>query len=132
MQQPHRIKVGASVVLISLDGLAADWGITEGMVRRLCGRFGLKTITPEPGGKVYVGLYPFESALFESLLPEAFAGSHELVKAHQELAGVLYGHATSSAIRERVLAIARGLKDGPPKRRGKRPVARMRKPKGCS
>lgn len=127
MQQPHRIKVGASVILISLDGIAADWGITEGAARRLCGRFGLKTVTPEPGGKQYVGLYPLESALFEAMLPEAFEGNHELVKAHQELAGVLYGHATAAAIRERVLAIARGLKTGPPHRKGKRPPTR--KPK---
>lgn len=126
MQQPHRIKVGASVVLISLDGLAADWGITEGAARRLCGRFGLKTLTPEPNGKQYISLYPFESALFETLLPEAFSGSHELVKAHQELAGVIYGHATAAAIRERVLAIARGLQTGPPSRKGKRPPKRNR------
>ena len=129
-QQPHRIKLGASVVLISLDGLAADWGISEGAARRLCGRFGLKTITPEEGGKQYISLYPFESALFEALLPDAFQGSHELVVAHQELAGVIYGHATAAAIRERVMALARGLRDGPPHRKGKRPLERMRKPKG--
>jgi hypothetical protein len=122
--QPHRIKVGASVVLISLDGLAADWGISVGAARRLCGRFGLKTLTPEPDGKQYVNLYPLESALFEALLPEAFSGDHELVKAHQELAGVLYGHVTAKLIRERVLAIARGLRKGPPSRKGKRPVKR--------
>lgn len=121
MQQPHRIKLGASVVLISLDGLAADWGIRPQSVQRLCGKFGLKVLTPEPDGKQYISLYSFETALFEALLPEAFSGDRELVAAHQELAGVLYGHITAKVIRERVLAIAKGLRKGPPSRKGKRP-----------
>ena len=117
--QPHRIKVGASEVMISVDGIAADWGIQEASVIRLCAKFGLPLITPEPGGKQYLGLYPFESALFAAHLPEAFQGDHQLVKAHQELAGVLYGHTTAQLIRERVMAIAKGLRKGPPKRTGK-------------
>lgn len=119
--QPHRIKLGSSVIMVSVDGIAADWGIQEASVVRLCGKFRIPIVTPEPGGKRYVGLYPFESALFEAMLPEAFAADHELVKAHQELAGVLYGHVTAKLIRERVLAIAKGLRKGPPSRRGKRP-----------
>ncbi len=118
--QPHRIKLGSSVVLVSVDGIAADWGIQEKSVIRFCAKFGLPLITPEPGGKQYLGLYPFESAMFEAMLPTAFAGNQALVRAHQELAGVLYGHITAKLIRERVVAIARELKKGPPSRAGKR------------
>lgn len=118
--QPHRIKVGASEIMVSLDGIAADWGIQEASVRRLCAKFKLPVLTPEPGGKQYIGLYPFEMALFEAHLPEAFQGSHELVRAHAELAGVMYGHITAKVIRERVMAIAKGLRKAP-SRKGKRP-----------
>ena len=121
MQQPHRIKLGASVVLVSLDGLAADWGIQEASVRRLCGKFGIPVLTPEPEGKQYLSLYTFERALFEALLPSAFREDHLLVQAHLELAGVMYGTLTSKLLRERVLSIARELKKGPPNRAGKRP-----------
>ena len=109
------------MVLLSLDGIAADWGIEEGSVRRLCAKFKLGVLTPEPNGKRYISMYAFETALFEALLPEAFRAEHELVRAHQELAGVLYGHITAKMIRERVLAIAKGLRKGPPSRKGKRP-----------
>ncbi len=118
--QPHRIKLGASVVLVSVDGIAADWGIQEKSVIRFCAKFGLPLITPEPGGKQYLGLYSFESAMFEAMLPVAFKGDHALVRAHQELAGVLYGSITAKLIRERVVAIARELRKGPPSRAGKR------------
>lgn len=121
MQQPHRIKLGASVVLISLDGLAADWGIQQQSVRRLCSKFGIPVLTPEPGGKTYLSLYTFEQALFAALLPEAFQEDHAFVASHLELAGTLYGHVTARVIRERVLAIAKGLRQGPPSRKGKRP-----------
>ncbi len=108
--------------MVSVDGIAADWGIQEKSVIRLCAKFRIPIVTPEPGGKKYIGLYPFESAMFEAMLPEAFQGAQELVRAHQELAGVLYGHITSKLIRERVLAIAKGLRKGPPSRKGKRPL----------
>lgn len=120
-QQPHRIKLGASMVLLSLDGIAADWGIEEASVRRLCSKFGLPLLTPEDNGKRYISMYSFETALFEAMLPEAFSGDHELVQAHQALCGALYGHITAKMIRERVLAIAKGLKAGPPSRKGHRP-----------
>ena len=120
-QQPHRIKLGASVVLISLDGLAADWGIQDKSVRRLCAKFGIPLLTPQPDGKVYLSLYTFERALFEALMPEAFRDDHALVTSHMELAGTIYGHITAKLIRERVLAIAKGLRKGPPSRKGKRP-----------
>lgn len=107
--------------MVSVDGIAADWGIQEASVVRLCGKFRIPIVTPEPGGKRYVGLYPLESAMFEAMLPEAFQADHSLVKAHQELAGVLYGYLTAKVIRERVLAIAKGLRKGPPSRKGKRP-----------
>lgn len=119
--QPHRIKLGASVVMVSVDGIASDWGIQEASVVRLCGKFRIPIVTPEKDGKRYIGLYPFESAMFEAMLPQAFQEDHSLVKAHQELAGVLYGHLTAKVIRERVLAIAKGLRKGPPSRKGKRP-----------
>ncbi len=119
--QPHRIKLGASVVLLSVDGIAADWGIKDHSVIRFCAKFGLPIITPEAGGRGYVSLYALESAFFEAGLPQAFQGDHGLVKAHQELAGFLYGWVTAKVIRERVLAIAKGLRKGPPSRKGLRP-----------
>ena len=121
MQQPHRIKVGASVVLLSLDGIAADWGIRQDSVRRLCGKFKIPVLTPEPSGKEYISLYTFEQALFEALLPQAFQEDAGFVASHLELAGTLYGHVTAKVIRERVLAIAKGLRKGPPSRKGLRP-----------
>ncbi|KKN41558.1 hypothetical protein LCGC14_0722140 [marine sediment metagenome] len=119
--QPHRIKLGASVIMVSVDGIAADWGIKDHSVTRFCAKFGLPIITPEAGGMAYVSLYALESAFFAAGLPEAFKGSQELISAHMELAGVIYGYTTAKMIRERVLAIAKGLRKGPPTRVGKRP-----------
>lgn len=118
--QPDRIKVGAGVIMVSICGLARDWGIPEEAMRKTIAFFRLKVLTPVPGGKQYVGLYPLESALFEASLPETFKGDTALVKAHHELAGVLYGTLSKEVIRERVKALAKALRSGPPRKTRKR------------
>lgn len=113
MQQPHRIKVGAGVIMLSMDGIAADWGVSLRAIHNIVKNWQLPTFTPEKGGKSYVSLYSLETALFEALLPRTFQGDHEFVKAHHELAGCLYGTMTKEIIRERCMQLASQLKKGP-------------------
>ncbi len=111
--QPHRIKVGASCVMVSVDGIAADWGISLKAVMNMVQKWGLPLLTPEPEGKRYVSLYALESALFEATLPGAFRGDTELVRSHQTVAGLIYSSATREVIRERCMQLASQLKKGP-------------------
>lgn len=109
--QPHRIKVGSSVILVSLDGLAADWGIEEKHILRMLHQFGgIPLVTPMEGGKQYVNLYSLETALFEAGLPVAFKGDQTLVRTHQELCGVMYGTLSKEVIRERCKLLAAALR----------------------
>lgn len=118
--QPDRIKVGAGVILVSLDGLARDWGVPEGGVEHLLGTFTIPVIKLPGGDKRYVSLYSLEDALFEAGLPETFKGDTVLVRTHHELAGVLYGTLSKEVIRERVKALAKSLRSGPPRKTRKR------------
>lgn len=110
MQEPHRIKVGAGVVLLSLDGVAADWGLPEKNVEHLLNLFKIPLIRLPGGRKRYISMYPLEDALFQLGLPETMKGDRALVTAHHELAGVLYGTLTKEVIRERVKILAKSLK----------------------
>lgn len=114
--QPDRIKLGAGVILVSLSGLARDWGVPEEGVEHLLAAFTIPVITLPGGDKRYVSLYSLEEALFEAGLPETFKGDTLLVKAHHELAGVLYGTLTREVIRERVVALANAFRAGPPRK----------------
>lgn len=112
MRQPDRIKVGAGVILVSEDGLARDWGVSDLGMRKLLDSFGMPRIKPQgaAGGskKRYVSLYALEHELFVAGLPEALKGERDmLTEAHHELAGLLYGTITKEVIRERVRALAR-------------------------
>jgi hypothetical protein len=110
--QPHRIKVGAGVILLSVDGLAMDWGIPEDEVVRFLDFLEIPRMRFPSGEKRYVSLYPLETALFELGLPAAFKGDHVTVRTHQELAGVLYGTLSREVIVERVKALAKALSKG--------------------
>ena len=99
--------------MVSVDGIAADWGISLKAVMNMAQKWGLKLFTPEPEGKRYVSLYALESALFEATIPNTFRGDRQFVRAHQELAGVLYGTLTKEVIRERCMQLASQLKKGP-------------------
>jgi hypothetical protein len=108
--QPHRIKVGAGVILVSVDGLAVDWGVPEKGIVSLLATFAIPIITLPGGDKRYVSLYSLESALFEAGLPTAFRDDQVLVRCHQELAGVLYGTLSKEVIRERCKSLAASLR----------------------
>jgi hypothetical protein len=119
--QPHRIKIGASVILVSLDGLAVDWGISMAGVETLLNLLEIPRIKMPEGDKRYVSLYPLETALFELGLPEAFKKDPSFVLAQQELCGVLYGTLSREVIRERCKTLTAALRAySPKKRKGKR------------
>lgn len=108
--QPHRIKVGAGLIMVSLDGLALDWGVPDKGILALLATFAIPLITIPGGDKQYVSLYSLETALFEAGLPTAFQGDQTLVRCHQELAGVLYGTLSKEVIRERCKSLASALR----------------------
>jgi hypothetical protein len=112
--QPHRIKVGAGVVLLSIEGLARDWGVPVSGIEHLMATFSIPAIKLPGGDTRYVSLYPLEMALFDAGLPGVYKGTTELVKAHHELAGVLYGTLSREVIRERCKSLARSIRGGPP------------------
>lgn len=109
MMQPHRVKVGSSVVLVSVDGLAIDWGVPEKGVEKLLSVFEIPCIRIPEGEKRYVSLWALESALFRAGLPEALHGVQELVRGLQEAAGLIYASATKEAIRDRLKVLQRSL-----------------------
>lgn len=129
--QPHRIKVGAGVVLVSVDGLAQDWGIPEAGVLSLLGSFSIPTIRLPGGEKRYISLWSLEMALFEAGLPEAAKGSQEAVRAIHASAAIVYSTASKEVIRQRLSRLQQDLsRPGPhtSKVRGKTGAARRRKP----
>lgn len=107
--QPHRIKVGAGVILVSVDGLAIDWGVPESGVDKLLSVFGIPVIRIPGGEKRYVSLWSLEVALFEAGLPAAAKGAQEAVRAIHAAAGIVYGTLTKEAIRERLSMLQRSL-----------------------
>ncbi len=125
--QPHRIKIGAGVILVSLDGLAVDWGITVDGVEHMLNALELPRIKFPGGEKRYVGLYGLEDALFELGLPDTFKGNRALVRAHHELAGVLYGTLSREVIRERCLMLAKTLKGNLTSRRKKTTIRKTKR-----
>lgn len=112
--QPDRIKVGAGVVLVSVDGVARDWGIPEESIRSLLNTFEIPRIRFPGQEKRYVSLWSLERALFEAGLPLALKGSRSLVTALHEAAGLMYQTASKEVIHERLKALAKDLrKPGP-------------------
>ena len=114
LMQPHRIKVGAGLILVSIDGIAQDWGLSELGVRKLLSAFELPLIQMPGGDKRYVNLWVLECALFEAGMPEAAKGSQEAVRAIHASAGIVYGTMSKEVIRERLSLLQRSLsKPGP-------------------
>lgn len=131
--QPHRIKVGAGVILVSIDGLAVDWGVPESGIEKLLSLFAIPVIRLPGGEKRYISLWALEMALFEAGLPEAAKGSTEVVRAIHEAAAIVYATASKEVVRERVRALSRSLaKPGPHTRKPltskrKRPIIKAAK-----
>lgn len=108
---PPFLKIGAGAHYTRLDILGDILGATEEGVRSLCATFGLP-LCHFPGMAAdarYVLTYAFESAMFELGLPKKIKERPDLVRVHQELAGVLYGSLTKEALRERVIQLAKVL-----------------------
>ena len=128
--QPHRIKVGAGVILVSVDGLARDWGVPEKGIRRLLSVFEIPLIHIPEGEKRYVSLWALESALFEAGLPEALKGVQEIVRGLHEAASLIYASATRDVIRGRLQTLQRELSQpGPHTQKPKKKRIRNRVPK---
>ena len=117
MVQPDRLKVGAGVILVSIDGLARDWGIPEDGMKSLLKTFSIPVITPPGGEKRYISLWSLEMALFEAGLPEAAKGSEAALRAIHEAAGIIYATASKEVVRERVRALAGALRTSPATRK---------------
>ena len=131
LMQPHRIKVGSGVILVSVDGIALDWGLPEVGVRKLLSAFQIPVIRMPGGDKQYVSLWSLECALFEAGLPTAAKGSQEAVRAIHAAAGIVYGTLSKEVIRERLSLLQRSLsKTGPhtSKNRVKAGAGKRRKP----
>lgn len=129
-RHPDRIRIGGGVVLLSLSGLARDWGVTEDCVKRTLDALGLPTLRFPERETRYVSMFPLECALFELGLPAALKGERKLVQVLHESACLAYGTLTKEVIRERVKTLARELKRGEraltkgprkPRIRGKKP-----------
>ncbi len=129
MQQPHRLKVGASVVLLSVPGLAQDWGISLDAMDRLLDKLQIPRVVPsgvQEGGQEaadghgdgmrYVSLWPLESALFRLGLPAALQGERTIA-AQMDIAGLLYGAVSKQVIRDRLRELAKDLRKQSRKRK---------------
>lgn len=108
--QPDRIKVGAGTILVSLNGIAQDWGVPEDSILKLLGHFEIDLIRIPGGDKRYLNLWALEICLFEAGLPKAFQGNREVTTTLLESAGVAYGTATREAVRERIKKIAQQIR----------------------
>ena len=121
--QPDRIKVGGAVILLSLEGLAGDWGITKSGVLKMLSALGSIEgvgnfpLIKFPGGdKRYISLYPLEKALFALGLPAAMRGERRkanedgLMDVMHQTAAILYGTLTKEVVRQRIRLLAQNLK----------------------
>lgn len=107
---PPCIKIGAGAHYIRLDMLADLVGTTDKGIRNLIGLLGLPVVHfPGMTESHYVLAYAFESALFALGMPKAIREQPDLLRVHQELAGVLYGSLSKEVIRERVKLLAKTL-----------------------
>ena len=116
------VELGASVRLLPVPSLAAQFGVSERSVEGFLGHLGqygpgVKVVNG-PNGIRYVSLFHLEEAVFN--LFEDTTSPGDLKMARRELAGVLYGTLTQEMIKQRVREIAR-LIGG---RRVKAPVIR--------
>lgn len=85
-------------------------GTTVEGVHRLLGALGVPTVHfPGHGDERYVLTYALESTLFALGMPKAIKERPDMIRLHQELAGVLYGTLTKEALRERVAGLIKTL-----------------------
>jgi hypothetical protein len=107
---PPVLKLGAGAHYTRLDVLADTMGTTEKGIRTLLATLDLP-IAHFPGmaDSRYVLTYAFESAIFALGMPKKIKEDADLLRVHQELAGVLYGTLTKEALRERVRLLIKGL-----------------------
>ncbi len=114
--QPHRIKCGASVILLSVEGLAADWGISPTQMSGLLDLLEIPRLRIPPDAQEgvsgdaqtkYVSLFALEHSLWNLGLPRALYGQTDVLR---ESAGLLYGAMTREAIQQRVRTLAKTLK----------------------
>lgn len=107
---PPILKLGAGAHYIRLDVLADTMGTTDKGIRTLLSTLELP-IAHFPGmsDSRYVLVYAFETSMFALGMPKKIKESPDLLRVHQELAGVMYGTLTKEALRERVMALIKGL-----------------------
>lgn len=109
---PPILKLGAGAHWTRLDVLADMMGTTEKGIRTLLASFpDPLPIAHFPGmaESRYVLTYAFESAMFALGMPKKIKEQADLLRVHQELAGVLYGTLTKEALRERVKMLIKNL-----------------------
>jgi len=132
--QPHRLKIGSGLILVSIDGLSADWGIPEEAVTQVVALFEIPLIKFPGGDKRYVNLWSLELALFEAGLPSACKGTQKEVRAIHAAAGIVYGTLSKEVIRERLNMLRGELREAGPqtskyrKKAGTGKRSRSRKP----
>ncbi len=108
---PPHFRLGAGAHYTRIDVLADLLGSTEKGIRTLLAIFGLP-IAHFPGMAAdshYILTYAFESAMFNLGMPKKIKENADLLRVHQELAGVLYGTLTKEALRERVKLLVKTL-----------------------
>ena len=107
---PDKLRCGASVIYMNLQGLCKDWGCSEEALRAYLIDFGIPVVT-HPNGGEYVSLYPLESTMFLEGLPAGWAHDDKgLPTAHMELAGLMYGGITRQMVITRVRALVRAMR----------------------
>jgi hypothetical protein len=107
---PPYIKLGAGAHYTRLDVLANLLGSTEKSVRSLVGLLEIPLVHfPGTSDSRYILTYAFESALFGLGMPKKIKERPDLLRVHQELAGILYGTLTMDALKKRVLLLTKTL-----------------------
>lgn len=112
-RQPDRIQIGASLVLVSLEGLAMMLGAPDTrQLEELLRAADIKRLKFPWGPKRYVSLFPLEMGLFQAGMPSGgYTGTDasNMMVAYQELAGLLYGGLTRKAIADRTKELVKTL-----------------------
>jgi hypothetical protein len=107
---PAHLKLGAGAHYTRIDVVADLLGSTEKDIMSLLGIFGIPAIhLPGREGTRYVLTYALESAMFGLGMPKKIKEKEDLLRVHQELAGVLYGTLTKEAMKERVKLLIKTL-----------------------
>ncbi len=107
---PPQFKLGAGAHYTRIDVLADMLGCSEKGIRSLFAIFEIPVCHfPGMADSYYVLTYAFESAMFNLGMPKGVQGSSDLLRVHQELAGVLYGTLTKEALKERVKKMIKQL-----------------------